>query len=109
MAKKMKALEMKKELLVGIVRKGMPVLGNLSSAYLPCGKANCKCQEGFLHGPAWRLTWKDQKQKTAILYVPKKKIAQVAKAIADYQKARGALREIGLYNLSRLAQEVKRK
>lgn len=107
MTKKMEVLEIKKELLVKIVRKGIPVVGNLSSVYLPCGKAKCKCKEGALHGPMWRLTWKEEKQKSAILYVPKRNLEQVKKAVTDYQKARVLLKEIGLWNHTLLVKRLK--
>ena len=109
MSKKTEALEIKKEFLVKIVRKGIPVVGNLSSVYLPCGKVRCKCKEGSLHGPMWRLTWKKEKQKSAILYVPKRHLEQVKKAVADYQKARVLLKEIGLENRVLLVKRLKER
>ena len=109
MSKKTEVLEIKKELLVKIVRMGIPVVGNLSSVYLPCGKARCKCKEGHLHGPMWRLTWKEKKQKSAILYVPKRHLEQVKKAVADYQKARVLLKEIGLENHAFLVKRLKER
>ncbi len=102
-------LEAKKKRLIGIVRRGAPVPGNLSTVRLRCGKANCKCRKGSLHGPFWRLTWKDRQNRSAILYVPAEKLGRVEKAVSDYREARDLLREIGLENLSRLAQELKRK
>ena len=109
MSKKTEALEIKKEFLVKIVRKGIPVVGNLSSVYLPCGKVRCKCKEGSLHGPMWRLTWKEEKQKSAILYVPKRNLEQVKKAVTDYQKARVLLKEIGLENHALLVKQLKER
>ncbi len=97
------------EELTNIVRKGRPMFGSLSSAYLPCGNPNCKCARGFLHGPMWRLVWKDLKGKQSILYIPKKRLEEIKKRTEEYKKAKELLKEIGLFNLSLFRKEKKRK
>ena len=40
--------------------------------YVRCGKPNCKCAEGELHGPYWYEYWKEDGRSKSI-YLGKKK------------------------------------
>lgn len=109
MKKKKIELKEKKKKLMNLIKDGNPILGNLAGVYLPCGKLGCKCNKGFLHGPMWRLTWKNNDKKSCILYVQKGKLKKVKKEVSEYKKAKELLKEIGFLNLSLFREEEKRK
>jgi len=102
-------LKIKKERLIKIIKEGKPIFGSLSSAYLPCGNPNCKCARGLLHGPMWRIVWKEPEGKQHILYVPKKRLERIKEMATSYKEARKLLTEIGLLNLSLLHKEIKKR
>ena len=72
--------------------------GNLNAAYLICNRGNCKCTRGERHGPAWRLTWKENK-KTKIIYIRKKEVKEVESGTNQYKKAKEILQKISFINL----------
>ncbi|MEW5807270.1 MAG: DUF6788 family protein [Acidobacteriota bacterium] len=94
-----KALENKKPGLMHKLQSMDDVLpGSLVSSYLPCNKGNCRCTRGELHGPTWRLTWKE-KGKSQILYIRRAELAHVKKATKRYGEARKLLARIAFLNL----------
>jgi len=102
-------LRKNKESLIELIKKRKLIFGNLSSVYLPCGKPGCKCTRGFLHGPMWRITWKEKDKRSAILYIQRNRLEQAKRGISDYKKARKLLKEIGLLNLSLFHKEEKKR
>jgi len=40
--------------------KIMPLRGSLHVAWKRCGRLNCRCQRGRLHGPFYELRWRDR-------------------------------------------------
>ena len=76
------------------------VAATLSCVRHRCGNPRCRCATGEGH-PSWRLTWKDEKQKTVSVYVPVgmlqevrtwltnyRELKKLAAAISDAQRAR---------------------
>jgi hypothetical protein len=42
-----------------VARKIEPLSGYLLAQRVKCGRANCKCAEGFLHGPYYYRVWNE--------------------------------------------------
>ena len=69
-------------------------VGYLTSEYVKCGKTNCRCRDGQLHGPYTYLhyrvwengTWRQHKK-----YVPRNQKDDVARKLALAKRADGSL------------------
>jgi uncharacterized protein DUF6788 len=67
------------------VTQDQPLPGSLQAAYKRCGRSNCRCAGGTLHGPYWYRHWRDGgRQRKA--YVPMKELQRVADAIERYHE-----------------------
>jgi hypothetical protein len=93
----------------GMFPKIAPLPGSLHLEWRRCGKANCWCTRGHLHGPYWvRRWWENGHQRKA--YVPRKRVADVVVGIARWRQLHPpawTMRQT-LVGLSRLEQEVGR-
>lgn len=69
------------------------VRGSITSVCAKCSRANCICAKQTLR-KAYRLTYKDQWQKTQIVYVPRNRLPEVRKMIANYSKSRKILEQL---------------
>ncbi len=79
-----KKLTVKRDALLKKLVYGSSVLkGSISCVCARCNRANCICTEKG-HPKAYRLTYKDHRQKTQIVYVPKNRISEVKEMIANY-------------------------
>ena len=97
------------ESLLDAIRRRKDVLeGTLFSAFLPCNKGNCKCTRGELHGPTWRLSYR-QDGKSSTVYVRQDDLESVQAAVRRYAEIRDALHEAGGRNLKALLRNVKRR
>jgi hypothetical protein len=69
----------------GLFPKIAPLPGSLHREWRRCGKANCRCSRGHLHGPYWvRRWWEPGRQRKA--YVPRRQVDQVAAAISAWHR-----------------------
>ena len=80
------------------------IQGSLLERYLPCGKKVCKCKQGALHGPFYYLTYLESGKRKSI-YIPKKKLSQVKKGMATYNKVKKIMAEIADINHKLLREE----
>lgn len=69
------------------------VRGSITSVCAKCSRANCICAKQTLR-KAYRLTYKDRWQKTQIVYVPRNRLPEVRKKIANYSKSRKILEQL---------------
>ena len=74
------------------------IQGSLLKRYMPCGKKNCKCKKGKLHGPFYCLTYHDESGRLRTLYIPKNKVEKVKEGIMEYKRVKGIIREISAIN-----------
>ncbi len=68
-----------------------PITGFLEARYVTCGKPNCKCANGQLHGPYFCRRWLaggDRRSK----YVRKADIADVKEGISAFKQKRKSRR-----------------
>ena len=80
--------------------------GSLHAEFVRCGKANCRCAQGALHGPYWRRHWMQDGRKRSA-YVRLRDLEQTQTAIeqwrVQHRPVRSVLRE--LWALWRLLEE----
>lgn len=55
--------------------------GSLISEHKRCGKPNCRCARGQLHGPYYYRRWRDDSGRQRKAYVPRKQSEQVRQAL----------------------------
>jgi hypothetical protein len=66
--------------------------GAVCAQYKRCGKANCKCSRGQLHGPYYyRFMW--DYGRVVKEYVPLSQVEEVRAACARYRAVQDKLRE----------------
>jgi hypothetical protein len=65
--------------------------GYVKAERVKCGKANCKCSRGELHGLYfYRYTWHEGRRRKS--YVKRSEVEQVRAACAEYRKVQRQLR-----------------
>lgn len=73
--------------------------GYVRAERVKCGKVNCKCSRGELHGVYfYRYTWDEGRRRKT--YVKRSEVEQVRAACAEYRKLQRQLR-IGLTEYKR--------
>lgn len=68
--------------------------GTVLPQYVRCGKPNCKCARGELHGPYWYRFWHEDGWKLHKQYVRKADLEAVRAACAAYQQENREGREL---------------
>jgi hypothetical protein len=93
----------------GSFPKITPLPGSLHLEWRRCGRPNCRCARGQLHGPYLvRRWWHAGKQHKA--YIPRDRVEEVAAGIAAWQRLHPpawTMRHL-LADLHQLEQEVVR-
>ena len=73
-----------------------PLPGAIDARFVRCGKANCKCLKGELHGPYYVRRWREYGQRRS-KYVKKRDVLAMKVAVETYRQdqrqARQELRE----------------
>ncbi|HYO91665.1 MAG TPA: DUF6788 family protein [Pyrinomonadaceae bacterium] len=65
--------------------------GYVRAERVMCGKANCKCSRGELHGVYfYRYTWDEGRRRKS--YIKRSEVEQVRAACAEYRKVQVELR-----------------
>jgi len=75
-----------------LAEAGPLVAATLVQAEVRCGNAGCRCRKGGGH-PTRFLTFK-RNGKTASVYVPKGRLAEVEEWVREHKRVKGLLREI---------------
>jgi hypothetical protein len=74
--------------------------GSLSDRSGTCGKPNCHCVKGELHGSLYLV--QSQKGKSRQLCIPKDWYERVRRAVADYHQLQKLIEEVSELEWSRL-------
>jgi hypothetical protein len=69
------------------------VRGSINSVCAKCSRAGCIC-EIRTSRRAYRLTYKDSGQTTRIVYVPRVRLPEIRRKIANYSKLRKIIEEL---------------
>ena len=73
--------------------------GSLTSVCAACNRARCVC--GKRSGrKAYRLTYKDSRQKTRIVYVPRDRLPAIKKMVANYARLRKLIERLVETNIA---------
>lgn len=64
-----------------------PLPGAVVTRYHRCGKLNCRCTRGALHGPYYHRMWR-QRGRVRCTYVRKRDVERVRQACAVYAQQR---------------------
>ncbi len=72
--------------------------GSISRVCAKCGRAKCICANGTLRY-AYRLTYKDNHQKTQTVYVPEHELERVEQRIANYHQFRKLVEQLVAVNV----------
>lgn len=70
-----------------------PLSGAIDARFLRCGKANCKCAKGDLHGPYYVRRWREYGKRYS-KYVKKSDVSATFQAVFEYRKSRQETREM---------------
>lgn len=71
---------------------GAMLSGAVCAQYKRCGRANCRCANGPLHGPYYyRFTW--ESGRVVKEYIPLSQVEEVKAACARYRAVQDQLRE----------------
>jgi len=84
------------------------VAATLSCVRHRCGNPRCRCASGEGH-PSWRLTFKDENQKTVSVYVPVDMLKEVREWLRNYRAFKRLAREISAAQLARVRLYVREK
>ena len=96
-----------KELIREVPSLRKVIRATLREIYAPCGKRNCRCKKGFLHGPYYYLAVRT-KGKTKMYYLPNPVLGKKAReGIAQYNKLWSLLCKISEINIRLLREKRK--
>ena len=95
-------------LLKRLARLGPFVAASLTCVAHRCGHRRCRCAQGQLH-PSWRLTYKDQNQKTVTVYVPVGMLSEVRQWVKNHRALKQLAAEISAAQLARVRLCVREK
>lgn len=70
--------------------------GTIVLKYIKCGKAGCKCLQGYKHGPYPHIQFYNESKKLTTLYIKKSMVETYDKKIKDNQKTKMAIKEINM-------------
>lgn len=74
-------------------KPALPLKGEVCQQYTRCGKAGCRCGEGFLHGPYYYRIWRDGRHVRK-QYVREGDVAAVKAGCAAYREFEHLLRRV---------------
>ena len=72
------------------------VQGSLEARFVKCGRANCKCARGELHGPYFYHRYRSEGRRRR-RYVKESKLEALRAGIAEYREQRAQIIEANKY------------
>ena len=76
-------IQKRKQLLTRFEQYSDFVRGSINSVCAKCNRAGCICEKQTSRR-AYRLTYKDSRQKTRIVYVPRDRLPELKRKIANF-------------------------
>ena len=83
------------------------VRGSITSVCSTCNRARCICLKKSSRS-AYRLTYKDSRQKTQIVYVNRDQVPRMQKMIANYARLRKLIEQLVEANIEVFKEETRR-
>jgi len=104
----MKELDRKRNMLLKKLNQYSEfVRGSISSVCATCNRARCICNNpSFLK--AYRLTYKDNQQKTRIVYVSRGQLPRIRKMIANYARVRKIIEQLVETNINLFKEDARK-
>src|ERR1044071_8358987 len=62
-----------------------PLRGGIETQFKRCGRSNCKCAKGELHGPYYLRRWQ-RRGKRCSQYVKKREVSATFQAVSQYKR-----------------------
>ena len=91
-------IQRKKTLMITLAQCGNVVRGSINCVCGKCNRANCICEKKS-PTKAYRLTYKDSRQKTRIVYVAKDRLPEVRRLLANYSTLRDIVEQLIAVNI----------
>ena len=86
-------IKRREALLKRLVAGGSFVKGSIARVCGTCARSRCMCAKACAT-KAFRMTYKDARQKTHIVYIPRNRLAEMKRLIANYTRVRALLQQI---------------
>jgi hypothetical protein len=83
------------------------VRGSISSVCATCNRARCICNKPSSRR-AYRLTYKDNQQKTRIVYVSRGQLPRIRKMIANYARVRKIIEQLVETNIKMFKEDARK-
>lgn len=104
----MKKLNQKRsDLLAKLYALGPVVRGSITQVCSTCNRVSCICK-GHPSKRAHRLTYKDAQQKTKTVYIPRGRLGEVRKMLANYKRMRQLSEQLIEINVELFKSESKK-
>ena len=94
----------RKGLLIRVGKFSDFVRGSVSSVCAKCTRAGCVCEKKTARR-AYRLTYKDSRQKTRIVYVPRSQLPRIRGMVANYARLRKLIDQLVETNIEAFKEE----
>ena len=94
-------------LLKEIDRNSAFIRGSITSVCAKCSRAGCICPKKSSRR-AYRLTYKDSRQKTRIVYIPQNELSKLRKMIGNYKRVRQIIEQLVENNIEAFKKEISR-
>ena len=92
-------VKQREKLLSRLVNAGHFIKGSITAVCGTCGRAHCVCARKS-KAKTYRLTYKDCDQKTQIVYVPRRRLAEIKRQVASYGRMRALIQQIIQVNIA---------
>lgn len=86
-------IKRRESLLTRLVAAGNFIKGSITCVCGTCGRSHCVCTTKSTT-KAYRLTYKDGRQKTQIVYIPKNRLPEMRRLTANYARVRVLVQQI---------------
>ena len=86
-------------LLTKLSATGGFIKGSITCVCGTCARSRCICTKKST-AKAYRLTYKDAQQKTQIVYIPRKRLLEMKRLIANYARMRALVQQIIQTNIA---------
>ena len=94
-----KLIQRRAGLLARLGTGGNFIKGSITCVCGTCGRAHCLCAKKS-KAKAYRLTYKDGRQKTQSVYIPRPRLPEMKRLIANYARARALVQQIIEINIA---------
>jgi len=92
-------IKRRKAFLTRLVADGNFIKGSITCVCGTCGRSHCICTKKAAT-KAYRLTYKDDRQKTQIVYIPRNRLPEMKRLTANYARVRALVQQLIATNIA---------